>query len=104
MKNQFALLARFTAQEGKEEEVKSFLEDALPLVNEEAGTNAWFALRFEDSTFGIFDTFSTEADRDAHLSGPIAEALMDRAPELFRDDPDIQKIDLLAEKFPDSES
>lgn len=48
-----------------------------------------------------FDTFDDEAGRDAHLNGDIAKALMDRADELFLDQPAIHKLDILASKPPD---
>jgi len=50
------------------------------------------------STFGIFDTFETEEGRQAHLSGPIAKALMDKAGELLASPPQLEMVDLLAIK------
>lgn len=93
-----ALLARLEAKPGKEEEVAEFLSSALPLAQGEPGTISWFAFRIGSSTFGIFDTFNDEAGRQAHLSGPIAAALMAKAPELLAKPPIIEKLDLLAGK------
>lgn len=93
-----ALLVRLEAKPGKEEEVAEFLRSALPLAQGEPGTVSWFAFRIGSSTFGIFDTFNDEAGRQAHLSGPIAAALMTKAPELFAKPPVIEKLDLLAGK------
>ena len=73
---------------------------ALPLAQQEAGTTAWFALRLGPSTFGIFDVFPDEAGRNAHLGGPIAAALMAKAPELLATPPAIEKVDVLAAKLP----
>lgn len=95
-----ALLATLEAKPGKEEELEAFLAGALPLAREEAGTTTWFALKIDDSTFGIFDTFADSSGREAHLQGRIASALMDRAPELLAEDPDIRKVDVLAAKLP----
>lgn len=95
-----ALLVQVEAKPGKEEEVAAFLRDALPIVQGEPATVAWFALRLSPSTFGIFDAFPDEAGRQAHLSGDVAAALMQRADELFTDPPSIQQIDLLAAKLP----
>jgi quinol monooxygenase YgiN len=50
------------------------------------------------STFGIYDTFDNEQGRQAHLSGPIAEALMAKADELLAKSPLIQPVDILAAK------
>ncbi len=93
-----ALLVRLEAKPGKEEEVAEFLRSALPLAQGEPGTVSWFAFRIGASTFGIFDTFNDEAGRQTHLSGPIAAALMAKAPELLAKPPIIEKLDLLAAK------
>jgi quinol monooxygenase YgiN len=95
-----ALLARFEAKPGKEAEVEELLHSALPLAEEEAGMATWFALRLDESTFGIFDTFPDEEGRRAHLEGEIATQLMPRADELFIDDPDIRKVDVLEAVHP----
>ena len=92
------ILARMEAKPGKEDEVASFLEGALALVQEEQGTVTWYAIRIGPSEFGIFDTFEDDAGRQAHLSGKVAEALMANASELFVGSPDIGQVDVLASK------
>ena len=84
---------------GKEAEVEQFLKSALPLANEEQGTIVWFALKLGASTFGIFDAFADEAGREAHLSGPIAAALMSKWKDLLAEPPKIEKIKVLAAKL-----
>lgn len=95
-----ALLVRLEAKPGKEQEVEKFLRGGLALVEQEPATTAWFAIRLGPSTFGIFDAFPDEAGRHAHLSGAVATALMEKASELFAEPPVIEKIDVLAAKFP----
>lgn len=95
-----ALLVRLHAKPGKENEVAAFLEGALPLADQEAGTPVWFALRLGPSTFGIFDAFADDSARHAHLAGPIAAALMARAPELLAEPPQIEQVEVLAAKLP----
>jgi quinol monooxygenase YgiN len=94
-----ALLVRMEAKAGHEMDVENFLREALPLVDEEPETITWFALRLGPSTFAIFDAFPDDAGRDAHLSGAVAAALMERAPELFESPPTIEKADILAAKL-----
>ncbi|HET7545415.1 MAG TPA: antibiotic biosynthesis monooxygenase [Polyangiaceae bacterium] len=77
------LVVRLVAKAGKEEELAKFLASAAPLAAAEAFTPAWFALRTEPAVFYIVDAFAGEADRDKHLSGEIAKALMARADELL---------------------
>ena len=93
------LFVRLEARLGKEEEVAKFLSGALPLAEKEPATTAWFAVRFGPSTFGIFDVFRDDAGRQAHLSGPIAAALMEKASELLSEAPRIEKLDVLAAKL-----
>lgn len=72
---------------------------ALSLAQQEPQTTAWFAIRIGSSTFGIFDVFPDDSGRQAHLQGPIAAALMEKADELLAGPPDIQPIDVLASKL-----
>jgi quinol monooxygenase YgiN len=93
-----ALFVRLKAKAGKETEVEEFLNGGLSLVQDEPLTVNWYALKFDDSTFGIFDAFDGEEGRDAHLNGKVAAALMAKAGELLAEAPKIEKIDLLAAK------
>ena len=68
------------------------------MAQKEPGTIHWFALRIGPSTFGIFDSFENEGGRQAHLNGPIAAALVAKAPELLAKSPSIEQVDLLAVK------
>ena len=49
--------------------------------------------------FGIFDVFPDDEGRQAHLSGKVAAALMEKAADLFADAPQIHQIDVVAEKL-----
>jgi quinol monooxygenase YgiN len=94
----FALFARLEAKPGKEADVAAFLEAGLAMARAETTTPIWFALRLSPTTFGIFDAFHDEAGRQAHLTGPIAQALMAKAPDLFATPPSIERIDVLGVK------
>ena len=93
-----ALLARLHAKPGKVDAVRTFLEDALPLAEEEEKTVSWYALQIDETTFGIFDTFAGEDGRQAHLDGEIAAELLSRADELLQEPPQIEHVDVLAAK------
>ena len=93
------LFVRLEAKAGKEAAVEEFLNGGLDLVNDEPETTVWFALKFDDSTFGIFDAFEGESGREAHLNGRVAEALMANADELLASPPKIEKVDVLAAKL-----
>ena len=85
-----ALSVTLKAKPGKEEEVAAFLAGAESLVAQEAGTITWYAFRVDQRTFGIFDSFGSDAARQAHLQGAVAAALLGRAAELLDGAPEIQ--------------
>ena len=95
-----ALLVEMRAKPGKEEDLANFLAGAQPLAVAEPDTLTWFALRLDVERFAIFDTFTDDAGRQAHLNGPIALALMAHAEELLAEPPIIKTADVLAHKLP----
>jgi quinol monooxygenase YgiN len=95
-----SLYVELKAKPGKEAEVAAFLASAQSLVSDEPQTTAWFAVRFDESTFAIFDAFEDESGREAHLSGQVAAILMARAAELLAAEPKIHKASVLADKLP----
>jgi quinol monooxygenase YgiN len=97
--NRVGILVTLQARPGKENKVGEFLKSATPLVAAEVGTTAWFAFRLGPATFGIFDTFNDEQGRSAHANGEVAKALFARAEELFVGAPQIQMVDIVAEKL-----
>ena len=94
------LIVRLEAKPRREETLAAFLEGALPLVQEEPETIAWFALRIGPSSFAIVDVFPDEAGRRAHLEGAVAAALGENAPELLAQAPEIESVDVLSAKLP----
>jgi len=96
-----ALFVRVEAKPGKENEVVKFLEAGVGMAKQEPTTPLWFALRLGPTTFGVFDAFADEHGRQTHLNGPIAKALMAKAPELFAKAPVIEPIDVLGSKQPE---
>lgn len=98
------LVVDLTAKPGREDEVAAFLRDAQALVQAERQTLSWIAIRSSASSFAIVDTFEDDAGRQAHLSGPVAAALMEKAEELLAEPPRIRPVDVLAAKAPSSTS
>ena len=96
--DKFAILVLLEARPGEEQEVEEFLKSAQPLAEQEPATTTWYALKLGPGRFGIFDTFSTEEGRTAHVSGEIAKALFARAEELFAVPPQVEMLEILALK------
>jgi len=92
------VLALLQAKPEKAAELAGLLVRARELALVEQQTVSWYAFKADEVTYGIFDTFESEAGRQAHLGGEIAKALMSVAPELLAKDPEIRPIDLLAVK------
>ncbi len=95
-----ALYVELKAKPERAGELAEFLASTQPLAQAETETVAWFAIRFDQTTFGIFDAFNDEAGRQAHLAGRIAEALMSRAGELLAAMPEIRQPSVIADKLP----
>jgi len=94
-----SLFVRLEAKPGKADEVAAFLKQGLQMANQETTTPVWFALQLGPSTFAIFDAFNDESGRQAHLSGPIAKALMAQAAILLASPPSIERADVLGAKL-----
>ena len=92
------LFARLEAKPGREQDVIDFLNAGLGMAQREEQTPIWFALQLSPNTFGIFDAFYDAAGRQAHLDGPIAQALMAKSDELLARPPSIEQIDVLGVK------
>jgi quinol monooxygenase YgiN len=86
------------AKPDKADELQAFLESGQALAEQEPATVAWFAVRLGPTSFAIFDAFPDDSGRQAHLEGPIAAALMEKADELLAAPPEINPVDVLASK------
>jgi quinol monooxygenase YgiN len=95
-----ALVVKLTAKPDTQDELAEFLTAAVDLANAEDGTPVWFALRTDPATFWIVDAFPGESERQAHLDGPIAAALLANADRLLASPPEINAAEVLASKIP----
>ena len=57
-----------------------------------------YAFKISDTSYGIFDTFTTDDARTAHINGQIPAALAEVSADLLARAPDIQPVSLLAVK------
>ncbi len=94
----FGILATLEANPGSEQALWDFLQAGRDIIQEEHGTATWYAFRMGETTFGIFDSFETEEDRQAHLNGAIPAALAEHGPTLLAKEPDLRMVDLIASK------
>ena len=96
-----ALLVRFEARPGKENELAGYLRAGLTRVQQEPDTASWFAIRFGPGKFGIFDVFTSEGGCQAHLQDLLAATLKGKSAALLVRPPVIEKVDVMAAKLAD---
>lgn len=92
------ILAILRAQPGRAGDVEAFLKSAQSLAQSEMQTLRWYAFKLDDSRFGIFDTFTDEDGRQAHVAGEIARQLFAAAVELLAAPPSIEFAEIIANK------
>jgi quinol monooxygenase YgiN len=95
----FALLVEMKAISGKEAEIEAFLRKEASLVRVEAGTLTWHAGKIQGETgiYRVFDTFDTEAAREAHLNGEAGQEFVEKAGDLFTE-AKISRLQVVAQK------
>jgi quinol monooxygenase YgiN len=92
------IVAFLEAKPGKGDDLADFLRSGREIAAREDGTVTWYAFKVDDTTYGIFDTFESEAARQAHLNGEIPKALGQVGPDLLAGDPAIRSVEVLAVK------
>jgi len=92
------LAVRLEAKPGKEEEVAALLMKGLEMVYQESTNPLWIAVRLGPTTFGIFDAFPNDNQRQAHLAGPVAAAVIGAA-DLLAKPMTLEPFDVLGGKI-----
>ncbi|MCG2592797.1 hypothetical protein LZ009_08370 [Ramlibacter sp. XY19] len=93
------LLLKFSAREGRQSELERFLRSACDVVEQEAGTAAWYALRLAGGGYALFAVFPDDAQRFTHLTGPVPRALTEQALALLDGVPDMDLLQVLAARL-----
>jgi len=95
----FAFFVELKAKPGKESEIEAFLKKEAALVRGEPGTLSWHAAKVEGESgvYRIFDTFTDEAAREAHLKGEAGKEFAANAEKLFAE-AKIHRLQVIAEK------
>lgn len=95
---QVGFLVRLEVKPGKAAELEARLQAALPAIEQEPGTTAWFAVRLGPSSYAVFDVFPDEAGRQAHLeAGRIRLA---EGADLLAEPPSIVPTDVIVAMLP----
>ena len=91
-------LVRLEVKPDKVPEFEAGVGAALPVIEAEPGTTAWFAVRLGPTSYAVFDVFPDEAARQAHLeAGRIRlEALAD----MLAEPPSMVRTEVIVSKLP----
>lgn len=92
------LLVRLEVKPGKGPELEARIKRALPAIEDERGTTAWFAVRLGPTSYAVFDVFPDEEGRQEHLEA--GRARMSGSADLFAEPPTIIETDVVAAKLP----
>jgi hypothetical protein len=79
-------------------ELEARIRNSLPLVRDEPGTIAWFAVRLGPSSYAVFDVFPDEAARDTHMEA--GRLRLAGNADLFAEPPSITPTEVIAAKLP----
>jgi len=96
--SRLALWVMLKAKPGREAEAEVFLKQGAEMARTEPSTSTWYGVKIAQGVYAVFGTFHDEEGREAHLNGDIAKALMTRAPELFSNVLQVEKMDILSTK------
>jgi quinol monooxygenase YgiN len=94
-----AVLLRLPIKAAHAADAEAFLQSGQAVVADEAGTIAWFALRFENGDYGVFDVFPDTKARRAHLTGTIPQQLALHGLPWLSGLPHLSLVDVLAQKL-----
>jgi len=91
------VLARFEFTPESAAEAPAFFKAGLPIVQTQPESTIWLAFRVNETTFGAFAAFATEADRAALLAAGGPRLVVERG-DLFAEAPTFDKVDILASR------
>lgn len=95
-----AFFIQLEARPGHEDAVVQMLRDIRACVEDEPATGPWFAVRFSQTKFGIFEAFPDLAGRQAHVDGGGGDIFRDaaRLNEILADAAKVHRVDVLMSK------
>jgi hypothetical protein len=93
-----ALFVGIEADAERGAEVADFLCATIEPVEREREASDWFAIRFSDAQFAIFDTFPGQVARLKYLLGSASRALIAKTFTILDGLPEIRLINVLAAK------
>lgn len=95
-----AFYIHIEARPDRTDQVRRMLQDILNAVQDEPETGPWFAVRYSETVFAIFEAFPDLAGRQAHINGLGGDIFrdLDRMNDLLIQPAHVAKLDILMSK------
>lgn len=95
-----AFFIQLDARLGQEDAVLQMLRDIRACVEDEPATGPWFAVRFSQTRFAIFEAFPDLAGRQAHVDGGGGDIFRDvaRLNAILANAAKVHRVDVLMSK------
>lgn len=95
-----AFFIQIEARPGQEEAAVQMLQDIRACVEAEPATGPWFAVRFSQTSFGIFEAFPDSEGRQAHVDGRGGDIFRDvtRMNAILAEAAKVHRVDVLMSK------
>lgn len=93
------LMLRLPIKDANTDDAAAFLRDGEAVVNDEPATTAWFALKFANGEYGVFDVFPDSKGRRTHLLGKIPQQLALHGLPWLNGLPHMSFADVIAQKI-----
>lgn len=95
-----AFFIQIEARPGQEDAVVQMLRDIRACVEDEPATGPWFAVRFSQTSFAIFEAFPNLAGRQAHVEGGGGDIFRnaERMNAILADAAKVHRVDVLMSK------
>jgi quinol monooxygenase YgiN len=89
------------AKPGKQDELQKFLTDVHAGIDQEPLTGPWFALRYSETTFAVFEAFPDAEARHVHDMGPGGRNFLrsDLLAEILAYPAQLYRLDVLHGKY-----
>ena len=92
------LMLRLPIKDDHADDAAAFLRDGEAIVNDEPATADWFAIKFDNGDYGVFDVFPDSKGRRTHLTGKIPQQLALHGLPWLNGLPHMSFADVMAQK------
>ncbi|MFH8470872.1 putative quinol monooxygenase [Streptomyces sp. NPDC017991] len=74
---ELSVWANLTALPGQTEQAEQFFTHSRAIMRDEPGTTAFFVVKIDELTYGIFSSFTDQAALDEHAAGATGKDVVE---------------------------